>query len=77
MRAPVVVVTAALTFAILLAASFLIANGTHGKETLAPLASDPAWAGPMTDTDIHSKKSQRQHTIAEPGSGGNRHHLIQ
>jgi aldose sugar dehydrogenase len=32
MRAPVVLVTAALTVAILLAATFLIATGTRGEE---------------------------------------------
>jgi hypothetical protein len=33
MKSPVVIVTAALTVAILLAASFLIATGTRGEET--------------------------------------------
>jgi hypothetical protein len=33
MKSPVVIVTAALTMAILLAASFLIAAGTRGEET--------------------------------------------
>ena len=33
MKAPVVIVTATLTLAILLAASFLIATGTRGEET--------------------------------------------
>jgi hypothetical protein len=38
MKAPVVLVTAALTVAILLAASFLIATGTRGENALWPLA---------------------------------------
>jgi hypothetical protein len=42
MKAPVVLVTAALTVAILLAASFLIATGTHGEDALRPLAGHPA-----------------------------------
>jgi aldose sugar dehydrogenase len=33
MKSPVVIVTAALTVAILVAASFLIATGTRGEET--------------------------------------------
>jgi hypothetical protein len=36
MRSPVVLVTAALTVAILLAATFLIATGTRGEEMLRP-----------------------------------------
>jgi hypothetical protein len=35
MKSPVVIVTAALTVAILLAASFLIATGTRGENALA------------------------------------------
>ena len=35
MRSPVVIVAAALTVAILLAASFLIATGTRGENALA------------------------------------------
>jgi hypothetical protein len=38
MKAPVVLVTAALTVAILLAASFLIATGTRGEDGLWPRA---------------------------------------
>jgi hypothetical protein len=37
MKAPVILVTAALTVAILLAASLLIATGTRGKDSLWPL----------------------------------------
>jgi len=36
MKAPVVLVTAALTLAILLAAAFMIATETRGAETLVP-----------------------------------------
>jgi hypothetical protein len=36
MKAPVVLVTATLTVAILLAASFLIATGTRGEEARGP-----------------------------------------
>ena len=42
MKAPVVLVTAALTVAILLAASFLIATGTRGEDSLWPVAVTPA-----------------------------------
>jgi hypothetical protein len=42
MRAPVVIVAAALTVAILLAASFLIATGTRGENALRPLFDKPA-----------------------------------
>jgi len=45
MKAPVVLVTAALTVAILLAASFLIATGTRGEDSLWPTMSSPAKAG--------------------------------
>jgi hypothetical protein len=38
MKTPVVLVTTALTAAILLAASLLIATGTRGEDTLAPPA---------------------------------------
>jgi hypothetical protein len=42
MKAPVVLVTATLTVAILLAASFLIATGTRGEDARAPHAGCPA-----------------------------------
>jgi aldose sugar dehydrogenase len=42
MRTPVVLVAAALTIAILLAASFLIATGTRGEDAPLPLAASPA-----------------------------------
>jgi hypothetical protein len=45
MRTPVVLVAAALTIAILLAASFLIATGTRGEDARLPLAGRPA--GPI------------------------------
>jgi hypothetical protein len=42
MKSPVVLVTATLTVAILVAASFLIATGTRGESTLWPPAGIPA-----------------------------------
>jgi hypothetical protein len=42
MKAPVVLVTAALALAILLAASFLIATGTRGEEAHGRPAVSPA-----------------------------------
>jgi hypothetical protein len=42
MKSPVVLVTAALTAAILLAASLLIATGTRGEGVLRPLTEHPA-----------------------------------
>jgi hypothetical protein len=42
MKAPVVLVAAALTVAILLAASLLIATGTRGGDALWPLQGQPA-----------------------------------
>jgi hypothetical protein len=42
MKTPVILVTAALTAAILLAASLLIATGTRGEDSLAPPAGNPA-----------------------------------
>jgi aldose sugar dehydrogenase len=45
MKAPVVLVTVALTVAILLAASFLIATGTRGEDALWRTTSSPAKAG--------------------------------
>jgi hypothetical protein len=45
MKAPVVLVTAALAVAILLAASLLIATGTRGEDSLWHSTSSPAKAG--------------------------------
>jgi hypothetical protein len=42
MKTPVVIVTAALTAAILVAASLLIATGTRGEEAPRPLTEHPA-----------------------------------
>jgi hypothetical protein len=42
MKAPVVLVTATLTVAILLAASFLIATATRGENAFRPLADNAA-----------------------------------
>jgi hypothetical protein len=42
MKAPVVLVTAALTVAILLAASFLIATGTRGENSFRLRLDNPA-----------------------------------
>jgi hypothetical protein len=42
MKTPVVLVTAALTAAILLAASLLIATGTRGENAFWPLTGNPA-----------------------------------
>jgi hypothetical protein len=42
MRAPVILVAAALTVAIVLAASFLIATGTRGDNVLRPLGHNAA-----------------------------------
>jgi hypothetical protein len=42
MKASVVLVAAALTVAILLTASFLIATGTRGENALRPLFDEPA-----------------------------------
>jgi aldose sugar dehydrogenase len=42
MKTPIVLVTVALTLAILLAASFLIATGTRGEDAPGPLADHPA-----------------------------------
>lgn len=42
MKSPVVLVTVALTAAILVAATFLVATGTRGESVLWPLADQPA-----------------------------------
>jgi hypothetical protein len=42
MKTPVALVTAALTAAILLTATFLIATGTRGEDAREPLTSNPA-----------------------------------
>jgi hypothetical protein len=42
MKSPVILVTVALTAAILVAASFLIATGTRGESALWPLADQTA-----------------------------------
>ena len=41
MKTPVVLVTTALTVAILLAAAFLIATGTRGEDALVPPTGNP------------------------------------
>jgi hypothetical protein len=49
MKTPVVLVTAALTVAILLAASFLIATGTRGEDGReSPTVNPPRLAQPMS-----------------------------
>jgi hypothetical protein len=45
-KAPVVIVTATLTLAILLAASFLIATGTRGENAFRPPADASRWHAP-------------------------------
>ena len=47
MKSPVIIVTLALTLAILLAASFLIVTGTRGEEAPARV-SDPAGRNLLT-----------------------------
>jgi hypothetical protein len=42
MKSPVIIVTLALTLAILLAASFLIATGTRGDDAAGPPTGAPA-----------------------------------
>jgi hypothetical protein len=61
MKAPVVLVTAALTVAILLAASFLIATGTRGEEARGLRNTNPAGVAMQSS----------------PVGAGNRSHLIQ
>jgi hypothetical protein len=46
MKAPVVIVTASLTLAILLAASFLIATGTRGENAFRRPADAARWHAP-------------------------------
>ncbi len=45
MKTPVALVTAALTAAILLTVTFLIATGTRGEGAFGPTTSSPAKAG--------------------------------
>ena len=47
MKAPVVLVTVALTVAILLAASFLIATGTRGENAFRLRSDNPASRSPQ------------------------------
>jgi hypothetical protein len=47
MKSPVVIVTAALTVAILLAASFLIATGTRGENALARVPARTMQTAPV------------------------------
>jgi hypothetical protein len=61
MKTPVVLVTAALTVAILLAASFLIATGTRGEEAQSWRDANPAGVAMQNP----------------PVGGGNRSHLMQ
>jgi aldose sugar dehydrogenase len=49
MKSPVVIVTAALTMAILLAASFLIATGTRGENALARASARSVLTSPVTE----------------------------
>jgi hypothetical protein len=50
MKTPVLLVTATLTVAILLAASFLIATGTRGEDARAPSASNSTRILPTSPT---------------------------
>jgi aldose sugar dehydrogenase len=47
MKSPVVIVTAALTVAILLTASFLIATGTRGENALTHVPAGPVVIAPV------------------------------
>jgi aldose sugar dehydrogenase len=47
MKSPVVIVTAALTVAILLTASFLIATGTRGENALTRVPAGPVVIAPV------------------------------
>jgi hypothetical protein len=49
MKAPVVIVTAALTVAILLAVSFLIATGTRGENALWLPVDQAPWHAPAAN----------------------------
>jgi hypothetical protein len=49
MKAPVVIVTATLTVAILLAASFLIATGIRGENALLLRSDPPPWHAPAAN----------------------------
>jgi hypothetical protein len=49
MKSPVVIVTAALTAAILLAASFLIATGTRGENALARTSARTELTSPIAE----------------------------
>jgi hypothetical protein len=49
MKSPVVIVTAALTAAILLAASFLIATGTRGENALARASAPTELTSPVAE----------------------------
>jgi hypothetical protein len=59
MKSPVVVVTAALTAAILLAASFLIATGTRGEDAPEPRAVNPP--GKIMPASPVAKRPARAH----------------
>jgi hypothetical protein len=48
MKAPVVIVTATLTLAILLAASLLIATGTRGENAFLPPVDAARWHAPAS-----------------------------
>jgi hypothetical protein len=48
MKAPVVIVTATLTLAILLAASFLIATGTRGENAFRRPVDAARWHAPAS-----------------------------
>jgi hypothetical protein len=57
MKSPVVLVTAALTAAILLAASLLIATGTRGEDTAEPRANPPGRILPASPAAHHPART--------------------
>jgi hypothetical protein len=64
MKAPVVIVTATLTLAILLAASLLIATGTRGENALRPPAGNEA--GRILPAPTPAKQDRLNQTSEKP-----------
>ena len=77
MKSPVVLVTLALTMAILLAASLLIATGTRGEDALWPLAEHPASGGHAAARSGESDRRRRASMRETPLRIRLRYHLIQ
>ena len=72
MKTPVALVTAALTAAILLAASFLIATGTRGEGALPSSRQPCAACADIAGFEVRSDRATLRFREVQAASGGTR-----